>query len=1007
MGINQNYLYIKNEGEGGKEMREKIKKYLSMLLVVVMISCGLQDMVFAEEQNKIVTTPEDFMEALRQHKTPITVDGTITVDNGADTDGRMRPVMFPTGTQIQGTKGSKLCFRSPIQLEGDGVSFSNIGLEFTSSNGTGSVPHREIFLAGYKLTLDNVTTYREGGDNPLLGTEKELLPTVYAGGYTGTQNGTNASLTVRNSNEKTMFQAIYLGHEAGNNNNSPYQGSAMLDLDAKVTVREKVDATLNSKAEISISGELNSYAKVKEIHGNENTTLTVNQTFMEKAIITNVENLILQEGACLSFQTAVLQNVTLKSGACLNLSAVGDVIISGDFVGVEGQEEERGILVLNQEGSVTIQGNVSGTTQFQTKDRLFPGMLTVGKSYIITNQGASSENNFVLAQASIDNGFGLNYSGGVWTADRGQAEIINIDRIEIFSAPEKVDLRKIKDPEDGTIANENVYFEVAWYNEKGEAFSSDVVEDYYFYDIDYVIPIKTEYWNSNDPEILEKTDWSQSVFLMPSKITPGRYCLQAQAEAQAGDYTFLFCSEYYEEMPITVADVKALSDKVLKEQRVIFYDQDPVDPEEPKDPEEHEHAYQEAVTKAASCTEKGIETYTCSCGDSYTKEIPALGHKEVIDAAVKPTETTEGKTQGSHCSVCGTILKKQETIPATGVKDPEEHKHAYQEAVTKAASCTEKGIETYTCSCGDSYTKEIPALGHKEVIDAAVKPTETTEGKTQGSHCSVCGTILKKQETIPATGVKDPEEHKHAYQGKVTKAANCTQKGVKTYTCSCGDSYTKEIPVLGHKYKEKRIAATIKKNGSVRQVCSICSKSRNVATIYRVKKITLSKVDYIWNNKGKKPSIMIKDSKGKKLKENSDYKVSYAKGRKHPGIYTITITFRGNYSGKVTKTFTIRPKGCSLGKVTAKCKGFQVTWKKQTSQTSGYQLQYCTAKNFKGKTAKTVDIKKNSTVKKNISKLKAKKKYYIRIRTYKIVKVNGKNKELYSDWSKAKTVRTK
>ena len=921
MGINQNYLYIKNEGEGGKEMREKIKKYLSMLLVVVMVSCGLQDMVFAEEQNKIVTTPEDFMEALRQHKTPITVDGTITVDNGADTDGRMRPVMFPTGTQFQGTKGSKLCFRSPIQLEGDGVSFSNIGLEFTSSNGTGSVPHREIFLAGYKLTLDNVTTYREGGDNPLLGTEKELLPTVYAGGYTGTQNGTNASLTVRNSNEKTMFQAIYLGHEAGNNNNSPYQGSAMLDLDAKVTVREKVDATLNSKAEISISGELNSYAKVKEIHGNENTTLTVNQTFMEKAIITNVENLILQEGACLSFQTAVLQNVTLKSGACLNLSAVGDVIISGDFVGVEGQEEECGILVLNQEGSVTIQGNVSGTTQFQTKDRLFPGMLTVGKSYIITNQGASSENNFVLAQASIDNGFGLNYSGGVWTADRGQAEIINIDRIEIFSAPEKVDLRKIKDPEDGTIANENVYFEVAWYNEKGEAFSSDVVEDYYFYDIDYVIPIKTEYWNSNDPEILEKTDWSQSVFLMPSKITPGRYCLQAQAEAQAGDYTFLFCSEYYEEMPITVADVKALSDKVLKEQRVIFYDQDPVDPEEPKDPEEHEHAYQEAVTKAASCTEKGIKTYTCSCGDSYTKEIPALGHKEVIDAAVKPTETTEGKTQGSHCSVCGTILKKQETIPATGVKDP--------------------------------------------------------------------------------------EEHKHAYQGKVTKAANCTQKGVKTYTCSCGDSYTKEIPVLGHKYKEKRIAATIKKNGSVRQVCSICSKSRNVATIYRVKKITLSKVDYIWNNKGKKPSIMIKDSKGKKLKENSDYKVSYAKGRKHPGIYTITITFRGNYSGKVTKTFTIRPKGCSLGKVTAKCKGFQVTWKKQTSQTSGYQLQYCTAKNFKGKTAKTVDIKKNSTVKKNISKLKAKKKYYIRIRTYKIVKVNGKNKELYSDWSKAKTVRTK
>ena len=151
----------------------------------------------------------------------------------------------------------------------------------------------------------------------------------------------------------------------------------------------------------------------------------------------------------------------------------------------------------------------------------------------------------------------------------------------------------------------------------------------------------------------------------------------------------------------------------------------------------------------------------------------------------------------------------------------------------------------------------------------------------------------------------------------------------------------------------------------------------------------------------------MKDSKGNSLSVGRDYEVAYATGRKNPGVYTVTVTLKGNYGGSVAKTFTIRPKGCSLGKLTAKSKGFQVAWKGQKSQTSGYQIQCCMAKNFKGKTAKFVDMKKNTTVKKKVSKLKAGKKYYVRIRTYKTVKVNGKNTKLYSDWSKIKAVRTK
>ena len=80
-------------------------------------------------------------------------------------------------------------------------------------------------------------------------------------------------------------------------------------------------------------------------------------------------------------------------------------------------------------------------------------------------------------------------------------------------------------------------------------------------------------------------------------------------------------------------------------------------------------------------------------------------------------------------------------------------------------------------------------------------------------------------------------------------------------------------------------------------------------------------------------------------------------------------------------------------------------WNKQTTQTTGYQIQYSTSSKFKG--AKTVAVSKNKTTSTTVSKLLAKKKYYVRIRTYKTVKVNGKSTKLYSSWSKAKTVKVK
>ncbi len=893
-------------------MKVRIRKGLSVFMTAVLLASGFSQPVsaaaagishanrLAEEENGVtVSTREEFMEALQQRKSPITVGTLITIGKDVDTDNRMLPVKIPANTVIRGTENGVLNSRSPIQLEGD-VCFQNIKLTFESTNALGSVPHREIFLAGHSLTFDNVKSWLEGGGNelgPLGGTEKELLPTVYAGGYSNTQIGSNASLTVRNSNSETMFQAIYMGHEAEGDNKVPYRGTATVNLDTKATVRDRVDVSKNSQAEINIAGGEYDYANAKVYYGNENTTLTLSQSSITDATVENVGNIVVADKGCLASKTASYGNITLQRGGCLDLNAVNDVTISGNFTGVDNQQEERGILVVNKQSTLMIEGIVTGTTQFQTDSRLFPGYFNTGWPYISAVGQNASSGNFVLSQKSTDFGYQLMYNRGTWSVGmQGGEEPKEIGSIDIISAPSEVALSRIAMKEDGTVPDENIYFELIWKDVDGNIISSDKVEEWMLYEFDYVYVIKTDYWESDEPEILEKTDWNNLIGLMVSEEHPGKYFLQAFDGAKTGNYTFLFCADNNAQVLDTVGDVKNLRDQIKAECRVAILDHDPL------------------PTPTMAPTMKPTPTPVVT--ESAEPKPSAPSEEKPTE---KPTPTP-------------VVTESAEPKPSAPSEEKPTMKPTPTPAVTESAE---------------------------------PKPSAPSEEKPTTSPTSMPTPPVEEKPTAEPSPIPEekPLEHVHVYEMVFT-------------------------------------VATVEKDGSYIKKCS-CGQVESQQTVFRPAQVTLSADQFVYTGKKRVPDIKITDASGTAISSNN-YDIRFQNNVK-VGMASVTIIFKGDYSGQITKFFRILPKRVKITNVTQKKKGFLVKWKKQNNQITGYEIQYSTSKKFTKKATKRIIVKSNKAVSRIISSKRAGKKYYIRLRAYKTIKGNGTGK-FYSKWSKAKVV---
>lgn len=455
-----------------------------------------------------------------------------------------------------------------------------------------------------------------------------------------------------------------------------------------------------------------------------------------------------------------------------------------------------------------------------------------------------------------------------------------------------------------------------------------------------------------------------------------------------------------------------------------------------------EHQYQISVTPP-TCTEKGCTVHTCSmCGNSYSdNETEALGHNVTDYVVTKESTCTQHGEKTGYCSSCNQTVT--EALPLA--------EHEYQDTVTPP-TCSQQGYTTHTCvhcqtTNKDTYTQP---LGHQVSDYTTTKePTCTQEGKKTG-RCSRCG--LEDIVVLSPLG--------HEYQDKITPPT-CSQQGYTTHTCTrCNDTttdnYTQKLP---HDFSQYTVTknATCTTTGEKTAICANCQEkdvqsipkiphsyvTRIVAPTYGAMGYTLHtcklcNASYKDNYRAK---LTIAVPSGLKMRTHSTKSISltwnpvsgasgyavfqYKNGawillaRTSTNSYTVaklspstSYQFRvraykqenrllhySNFS-KPTTVCT-KPKTVKLKKPKSpKKKTIKVSWKKAAC--IGYEVQLSTTKKFK-KIAKKTTIKKNKTTTATFKKLKSKKTYYVRIRSYIMI---GKTK-YYSDFCKPKRVKCK
>ena len=365
--------------------------------------------------------------------------------------------------------------------------------------------------------------------------------------------------------------------------------------------------------------------------------------------------------------------------------------------------------------------------------------------------------------------------------------------------------------------------------------------------------------------------------------------------------------------------------------------------------------------KKATCTESGWISYKClDCDEIKKVETPALGHKEVKDEAVAATCETEGKTEGSHCSVCGEVIKEQAVVGALG--------HDYGDwVVVKAATYTEEGIEESICRRDSSHKQrrnlpklkaplsecEIKLSDTVYVYDGTEKKPSVTVSFNEKNLTEGTDYILFYMDNInPGTAKVSIEAAENsAYTGSVQRdfevraamdenavvvkpnafegCANLVNVNIKATVTEIGDHafadcknlrniyFYGNCPKIGNEifknvkgtvyYPYNNTTWTLDKLQDYGGTITWCpwdpQTGKPAKRDMSLCKVTVNAKNLIYDGKAKTPKITVTDS-GKAMQSGKDYTVSY-KNNTRAGTGIITVTGTGNYGGSISTRFTI------------------------------------------------------------------------------------------------------
>ena len=293
----------------------------------------------------------------------------------------------------------------------------------------------------------------------------------------------------------------------------------------------------------------------------------------------------------------------------------------------------------------------------------------------------------------------------------------------------------------------------------------------------------------------------------------------------------------------------------------------------------------------------------------------------------------------------------------------------------KYASCVVTVTEVKKEVTGVTLNKSSLNLGvgGSEVLSATVLPADATN--KQVTWLSSTPSVATVSQSGVVTGVKEG----------TTQISVITADGSKTAICS--------VIVSGQTQTEPGT-----QTGGIIDPAT----GKTAAATFNGMEIELDYTSTAYNGSDKEPGVSIQDASGNDLTEDVDYTLDYYNNLT-VGKATVIVSGKGKYAGVIAGVrFTIKPKTVTVKSVKkASSRKLNVVWASHKTQTTGFQVRYATTKKFKSGTYKTVTLTSKSATSKALTKLKAGKTYYVKVRAYKTVD----GKKIYSSWSKVKSAK--